>query len=49
MQDLRCPKCKKKLAELQDNYFDIVDEKEAHRNKGKILIKCPKCKQIIEF
>ncbi len=49
MQDLRCPNCQKKLAELEDNYFDIVDEKAARRNQGKIFIKCPKCKQILAF
>ena len=47
--NLRCPKCKKKLAELQGDYFNIVDEKKADPNKGKLLIKCPKCKEIMEL
>jgi phage FluMu protein Com len=48
-QDLRCPKCQKKLADLQGSYFDIVDEKTAKQNKGKFFIKCPKCREITEF
>ena len=45
--DLRCPKCKKKLAELQGDFFNTIDEKNAAVNKGKILIKCPRCKEIM--
>lgn len=46
MQDLRCHKCSKKLAELEEDYFEIVGEKNANRNKGKLFIKCPNCKEI---
>ncbi len=49
MQNLRCPRCKKKLAELQGDYFNTVDEKKTNPNQGKLFIKCPKCKEIIEF
>ena len=47
MLNLRCPKCKKKLAEIQRDYFNTVDEKNADINKGRLLIKCPKCKVIL--
>ncbi len=49
MKDLRCSNCMKKLAELEDNYFDVVKEKIIHQDKGKLFIKCPKCKEITEF
>ncbi len=47
--DLRCPNCMKKLAELKDDYFHIVEEKNTYQDNGKLLIKCPKCKEIIKF
>ena len=47
--ELRCPNDKKKLAEVPDDYFDISGEKDKHRNKGKLFIKCQECKQIIGF
>jgi len=49
MQDLRCPKCKKKLAEVADDYFDTDEGKNATRNRRKVFIKCNKCKEIMEF
>jgi len=49
MQDLRCPNCNKKLAEVADDFFDTKEGKDALRNKRKVFIKCTKCKQIIEF
>jgi len=49
MKDLRCPNCNKKLAEVPDDYFDTEEGKDALRNKRKVLIKCTKCKEIIEF
>jgi phage FluMu protein Com len=49
MRDLRCHKCNKKLAELEENYFEIVGEKNANRNQGKLFIKCPKCKEILAY
>ena len=48
MPDLRCPKCNRKLAEIEDSYLDNVDEETANQNK-KLFIKCPKCKEIIEL
>ncbi len=49
VQELRCPKDNKKLAEVRDDYFDAADEKDKYRNKGKLFIKCPECKRIIGF
>ena len=49
MLNLRCPKCKKKLAELQGDYFNNFDEKNTDPSKGKILLKCPRCKEILEL
>ncbi len=49
MPDLRCPKCNRKLAQIEDNYLDIVDEDVTDQNKGKLFIKCPKCRNIAEF
>ena len=49
MQDLRCPNCNKKLAEVPDDFFATEEGKDALRNKGKVFIKCAKCKRIIEF
>ncbi len=49
VQELRCPKDNKKLAEVPKDYFDTSDEKDKHRNKGKLFIKCPECKRIIGF
>ena len=49
MPDLRCPSCNKKLAQIEENYFDVVDEKTAEQNRGKLFIKCPKCREVMEF
>jgi phage FluMu protein Com len=49
MQELRCPTCNKKLAEIPDDYFDTEEGKDINRNRGKVLIKCTKCKKIVDF
>jgi phage FluMu protein Com len=50
MPDLRCPKCNRKLAQIEDDGFmGIVDERRAEGHKGVLFIKCPKCKEIARF
>ncbi len=49
VQELRCPKDNKKMAEVPKDYFDISDKKDKYRNKGKLLFKCPEYKRIIGF
>ena len=49
MLDLRCPKCKKKLAEIERDYFNTQEDKNTDPNKGKLLLKCPKCKEVLEL
>ncbi len=49
VEELRCPNDNKKLADVQNDYFDTPGEKNKFRNKGKLFIKCPKCKQSIGF
>ena len=49
MQELRCPNDNKKLAEVPEDYFDTPAGKDASRNKGKVFIKCSRCKEIIGF
>ncbi len=47
--DLRCPRCNRKLAEIIHDYLDVIHDESAGSNKGKLFIKCPKCRDIAEF
>jgi len=47
--DLICPNDRKRLGDLPLDFFDTDEGKGFMRNKRKVIIKCTKCQQFIDF
>lgn len=50
IDELRCPHCDKKLAEMRQNRFETFNGAIAIRilNDSAIIIKCPRCKNLVD-